>query len=1302
MPVYQPGWSWTYNQTYTIDSPATATQKLEYFNIDETVTYTVQGIVQHTNYTCPSSYQGGLCTASTPGATNAGTYTAYQITYTGVVTGGSGQAQGQNLSINNGASNMSGTEYIAVGNLATVENDQVQNVSGTAVVVTVTLSLTNDDVYTPAQVVQDFRLHSGDSWLENTDVYDNGLVTYNAGSFGSGTSDIDSYGPIDATATDASTTASEPIGSNLPVDQVAYNDTVNTTSETRDWSNTYHNVAYDNFLTGVAQGGSCTTAATASCLQTTMALASASIPNPSLTISESVGGLTNGLACGGETVPVSGTLSTGASGATVTATLDKSTASPDTGVTQTTTSASGGAYSFNFTAPTTADGLQKPSVNGSWPIEVSSGNASNDVTLEVGTQDCSSTSYTGSTAGAIGSSQTVSASVTDIGTGQPVSGASVTFSLNGTNVVAGTGSNGVASTSMVVAGPVGVDTITASTAATGTETASSASSTFDVMTDPTVTTLVASEPDAAQGDHVSFTASVAPSGPTSGALNGTVTFSVDHSQLGSAVTLVNGSATSTTDSTMSVGTHDIQAVYNGSTTYQSSAGEIPTYRVHPPLLGTKTTLSASPNPAVFGQQVLLTATVAPSSGSGSPSGSVAFYNGTTELGTAALGGGTPDTATMTVSSLAVGGHSLTADYLGDGDVTYASSNSAPQSETVAQAQTTTSVSSSINPTVSGQGTTFTVTVAPVAPGAGIPAGTAQVTVNGSDLGSALTLSGGTATVSDPSLMTGSYTVTASYSGDSGFAQSSGSTTQTVNQDATTTSLTSTPDPSIQDQAVTFTATVTPATPGGGTPTGEVTFTTNGGATTLGTAAVASGSNGTQASIELANLPIGDTNVAASYAGDANFTGSSSQPVDQSVQPAPPVVETTTSVTSTQEPSIYGQSVSFTATVAAASGSNVPTGTVQFSVDGTDLGAPVPLDANGMATSPPVSSLQAGGHAVIAAYSGDSTPGHFGFDASGAILTQQVQQATTQVVGTPATNPLPYGQTQSVSVQVSAIAPGAGTPTGQVQFRIDGVALGSPVTVDANGDATTPPVNGLLPGTHTVSFVDSGDANFFGSNGSVTFTVSKIATQTALVVSPNPATFGQQVTMTATVSHTAGPGVPSGTVAFYDGTTKLASAALSQATGGSSSATFITTNLAAVTHSLTAVYSGDQYYATSTSSATSLVVGKAPTAVAADAATLTVTIVPNSVKTKLGPLSATLTSNGVPVAGQLLLFHANAGIRPTVCVGITNLKGVATCKTSILGAVEVGLAGGIQVVYLGNASYLPSSGTAKLVKVVIPL
>src|SRR5690606_21904118 len=83
-------------------------------------------------------------------------------------------------------------------------------------------------------------------------------------------------------------------------------------------------------------------------------------------------------------------------------------------------------------------------------------------------------------------------------------------------------------------------------------------------------------------------------------------------------------------------------------------------------------------------------------------------------------------------------------------------------------------------------------------------------------------------------------------------------------------------------------------------------------------------------------------------------------------------KTTTTVTaSPAAPSIYGQPVTFTAAVARVTpGAGTPTGTVQFLLDGEDIGAPVPV-SGGQATSAPVTP-DAGPHVVTAIYSGDAS------------------------------------------------------------------------------------------------------------------------------------------------------------------------------------------------------------------------------------------------------------------------------------------------------------------------------------------
>ncbi len=88
-------------------------------------------------------------------------------------------------------------------------------------------------------------------------------------------------------------------------------------------------------------------------------------------------------------------------------------------------------------------------------------------------------------------------------------------------------------------------------------------------------------------------------------------------------------------------------------------------------IATTTTLTSSTNPSVFGQSVTFTATVTPSSGSGTPTGSVTFYAGSTALGTATLSG---KKASLKTTSVPVGSQAITAVY--SGDTNYAPSTSA--------------------------------------------------------------------------------------------------------------------------------------------------------------------------------------------------------------------------------------------------------------------------------------------------------------------------------------------------------------------------------------------------------------------------------------------------------------------------------------------------------------------------------------------------------------------------------------------------------------------------------------------------
>ena len=178
--------------------------------------------------------------------------------------------------------------------------------------------------------------------------------------------------------------------------------------------------------------------------------------------------------------------------------------------------------------------------------------------------------------------------------------------------------------------------------------------------------------------------------------------------------------------------------------------------------------------------------------------------------------------------------------------------------------TTTTIVSSANPSAFGTSVTFTATVASQS---GTSTGT--VTFNdGSTTRGQVTLNNGTASYSTASLTIGSHSITASYSGDSGFTASvSTAVSQSVQRADSATSLNAPANANV-NQNVTLTATVTPAT--SGAPTGAVTFFD--GATQLGS----SNLNGTGgASLSTSSLAVGSHSITAVYAGDSNFDGSTS-------------------------------------------------------------------------------------------------------------------------------------------------------------------------------------------------------------------------------------------------------------------------------------------------------------------------------------------------------------------------------------------------------------------------------------------
>jgi len=295
---------------------------------------------------------------------------------------------------------------------------------------------------------------------------------------------------------------------------------------------------------------------------------------------------------------------------------------------------------------------------------------------------------------------------------------------------------------------------------------------------------------------------------------------------------------------------------------------------------TGTVLTTSATQITTGQSVTFSSTVQPKTGSGDPTGTVAFLDESTQIGTGTING-SGDTSFMT-STLSVGSHSVTAKY--SGDANFSGSTSPAVSVVVsAAAKTATATSSSPSATqiTTGQMFTLSISVAPKS-GGGTPTGTVTL-LDGQTQVAMPTLVAGAASFSSSTLAAGGHSFTVNYSGDANFAaSSSAAVTVTVSAPAkinTSTSLSASATQITAGASVTFSTRVAPLS-GSSTPTGTVMFLD--GQTQIGSATLAAGS----AQFTTANLAAGTHAISVTYSGDANFNASNSAATTVTVAAAP--------------------------------------------------------------------------------------------------------------------------------------------------------------------------------------------------------------------------------------------------------------------------------------------------------------------------------------------------------------------------------------------------------------------------------
>ncbi|MGA3211566.1 MAG: Ig-like domain-containing protein, partial [Terriglobales bacterium] len=695
--------------------------------------------------------------------------------------------------------------------------------------------------------------------------------------------------------------------------------------------------------------------------------------------------------------------------------------------------------------------------------------------------------------------------------------------------------------------PVGSDAIVATYSGDSSNTGSSGTLTQVVNLATTVTTVASSVNPSTIGQSVTFTASVTGGGsPT-----GTVGFTANGVAITgcSGLMLASGIAQCAT-SALSVGSDAIVATYSGDTNNTGSSGVL-TQIVNQAT--TTTTVASSINPSTSGQSVTFTATVI---GGFSSTGTVSFATNTETISGCSAVTLASGQAQCTSSILPVGSDSIVATYSGDTNNT---GSSGTLMQVVNKTSTTTGLVSSQNPSTVGQSVTFTAAVSD----GSSPTGTVRFTASGAAISgcSAVALASSQAQCTTSSLPAGSDSIAATYSGDSNNAGSSGTLTQVVNHATSTTTVTSSANPSTSGESVTFTATVAPAGPP--TPTGTVGFTSNGTAISGCSAVTLSASR--TATCTTSVLPVGTESIKAAYSGDSDYS-SSSDALAQVVNRA----ASATTLTSSANPSTVGESVTFTATVAPA-GPPMPTGMLSFTANGiTITGCAAATLSSSLTATCVTAALPVGTESIIATYSGDSN--YLGSTSSS--VSQVVDKIVTSTALVSATNPSTSGQ----SVVLTATVSGGMSPTGTIGFTANGAAIsgcGSVALASSRAQCTT---SSLPVGDDTIMAVYSGDSNNAGSSGVLIQAVNsttRTATTMTLASSQNPSTYGQLVTLTATVSP-AGPPAPTGTVAFASNGTAI-SGCSGEAVSSAHTATCSTSALAVGTGTIAATYSGDPYY-----------------------------------------------------------------------------------------------------------------------------
>ncbi|MBZ5656528.1 MAG: FG-GAP-like repeat-containing protein [Acidobacteriia bacterium] len=372
--------------------------------------------------------------------------------------------------------------------------------------------------------------------------------------------------------------------------------------------------------------------------------------------------------------------------------------------------------------------------------------------------------------------------------------------------------------------------------------------------------------------------------------------------------------------------------------------------------------------------------------------------------------------------------------------------------------TTTALVSSANPSDIRQIVTYTAVVTSQS---GEPVTGTVAFQDGGSAVATFTVAGNQAAYSTQYKTVGVHAITAAYSGDLHNSNSISATLTEYIRGASHTVVITSGTPSFVGQPVTFTSTVTSAY--GAIPNGEL-MTFYDGTTAIGTGTTAGG----VATFTTSSLTVKTHSIKATYAGDTTFKPSSGMVTQVVVKD-----QTNTTLSSSLNPSIYGQPVTLTATV-TPTGPYPLTGAVTFR-DGTlAIGTATPRGGVATVTKP---RLAVGTHSITAAYGGDASNGKSGSSA----IKQTVSQASISMVLTSTPNPSAFGASVKFTARLTS---NGGLPSGQpVTFSYNGGTQGT-ANVSSTGVATFSTIT-LPRGSDVVTAAYAGSAGYSSASATVT-------------------------------------------------------------------------------------------------------------------------------------------------------------------------------------------------------------------------